>query len=209
MTVINFDEIIGKGNNYITNNIFCIKHPTNCLITGKSNSGKTNILMNLIAQNCIYDKIHIFTNNSNDDKYIWLKNKFKNDVYIYINEVNFDKIDKNKINLVVFDDLVFSDKKISTFFTQSRKINVSCVFIAHSFFKVDKLLRDNLDYIISTKLDKREITSLYNSISLDLTLKQFQEINNNLKRYDFIIIDKFNDIDFMKIRKNFNNVLIK
>ena len=76
MTVINFDKIIGKGNNYITNNIFCIKHPTNCLITGKTNSGKTNILMNLIAQNCIYDKIPIFTNNSNDDKYIWLKNKF-------------------------------------------------------------------------------------------------------------------------------------
>ena len=31
MAVINFDEIIGKGNNYITDNIFCIKHPTNCL----------------------------------------------------------------------------------------------------------------------------------------------------------------------------------
>ena len=26
MTVINFDEIIGKGNDYITDNIFCIKH---------------------------------------------------------------------------------------------------------------------------------------------------------------------------------------
>ena len=75
--------------------------------------------------------------------------------------------------MVVFDDLVFSDKKISTFFTQSRKLNVSCVFTAHSFFIVDKLLRDNLDYIIFTKLDKREITSIYNSISLDLTLKQF------------------------------------
>ena len=37
----------------ITNNIFCIKHPTNCLINGRSNSGKTNVLMNLIAQNCI------------------------------------------------------------------------------------------------------------------------------------------------------------
>ena len=105
--------------------------------------------------------------------------------------------------------LFFSDKKISTFFTQSRKINVTCVFIAHSFFKVDKLLRENLDYIIFTKLDKREITSLYNSSSLDLTLKKFQEINDNLKRYDFIIIDKFNDVDFMKIRKNFNNILIK
>ena len=157
MTVINFDEIIGKGNDYITDNIFCIKHPKNCLITGESNSGEINILMNLVVQNCIYDKIHIFTNNSNDDKYIWLKNKFKNDVCIYINDVNFDKIDKNKINLVVFDDLVFSDKKISTFFTQSRKINVTCVLIAHSVFKVDKLLRDNLDYIIFTKLDKTDI----------------------------------------------------
>ena len=77
------------------------------------------------------------------------------------------------------------------------------------FFKVDKLLRDNLDYIIFTKLDKREITSIYNSISVDLTLKQLQEINNNLKKYDFIIVDKFNDNDFMKIRKNFNNILEK
>ena len=165
--------------------------------------------MNLIAQNCICDKIHIYTNNSNDDRYIWLKDKFKNDVYIYINEVNLYKIDENKINLVVFADLVFSDKKISTFFTQSRKLSVSCAFIAYSFFIVDKLLRDNLDYIIFTKLDKREITSIYNSISLDLTLKQFQEINNNLKKYDFIIVDKFDDVDFMKIRKNFNDILIK
>ena len=37
--------------------------------------------------------------------------EFKNDVYIYISELKFDKIDRNKINLVVFDDLVFSDKK--------------------------------------------------------------------------------------------------
>ena len=71
------------------------------------------------------------------------------------------------------------------------------------------MLRDDLDYIIFTKLNKREITSIYDSTSLDLTLEQSKEINNNLKRYDFIIIDKFNDINFMKIRKNFNNILIK
>ena len=53
-----------------------------------------------------------------DDKYTWLKNKFKKDVHIFINEINFSDIDKKYINLVVFDDLVFSNKKISTFFTQ-------------------------------------------------------------------------------------------
>ena len=207
MTVINFDKIIG-GNNYISNNVFCLNHPTNCLITGKTNSGKSNTLMNLIAQNCIYEKIYIFTNNL-DEKYTWLKNKFKNDVYIYINEINFSDIDKKYVNLVVFDDLVFSNKKISTFFTQSRKLNVSCIFISHRFFSIDRLLRNNLDYIIFTKLDKREISMIYNDISLDLTLKEFHDINNDLKKYDFIIIDKYNENNFMKIRKNFNSILIK
>ena len=64
------------------------------LIVGKTNSGKTNILMNLIAQNSIYEKIYIYTNNL-DEKYKWLKDKFKNDVFVYINEINFDEIDKD------------------------------------------------------------------------------------------------------------------
>ena len=50
----------------ITNNIFCLNHLTNCLIIGKTSSGKTNIVMNLIAKNGIYEKIYIYTNNLND-----------------------------------------------------------------------------------------------------------------------------------------------
>ena len=88
MTIINFDNIIGKKFNTITNNVFCLSHPKNALIIGK-----TNILMNLIAQNSIYEKIYIYTNNL-DDKYSWLKNKFKDDVFIYMNKFNFDEIEK-------------------------------------------------------------------------------------------------------------------
>ena len=155
MPIINFDKIVGKVYKIITNNRYCLNHPTNTLIVGKTNSGKTNILFNLIAQNRIYEKIYIYTNNL-DEKCSWLKNKFKNDVHIFINEINFDKIDKNKINLVIFDDLVFSNKKIFEFFTKSRKLSVSCVFICHRYFCIDRLLRNNLDYMIFTKLDKKK-----------------------------------------------------
>ena len=51
MTIINFDKVIGKEFKCITNNIFCLNHPKNCSIVGK-----TNILMSLIAQNTIYEK---------------------------------------------------------------------------------------------------------------------------------------------------------
>ena len=159
--------------------------------------------MNLIAQNTIYEKIHTLTNNP-DDKYSWLKQKLKNDVYIYINEINFSNIDKKYINLVVFDDLILSDKKISEFFTKGRKINVTCIFICHSYFCIDRLLRNNLDYILFTKLDKREITIIYNDISLDIDLKAFQKINNDLKQYDFILIDKYNENERGKRRRSMN-----
>ena len=114
MTIINFDNIFGKKFEIITNNIFCLNHPTNCLIIGKTNSGKTNVVLNLIAKNNIYEKIYIFSNNI-DDKYSWLKHKIKNDVFIYLNEINFDKINKRYVNLIIFDDLVFSNKKYLNF----------------------------------------------------------------------------------------------
>ena len=73
-------------------------------------------------------------------------------------------------------------------------------------------MRKNLDYIIFSKLDKKEIKLIYYDISLYIDLNEFEKINNNLNNYDFIIIDKFNELGFMKIRLNvdkiymFNNI---
>ena len=86
MTSINFDKIIGEEDKIITNNIYCLNHPTNTLIVGKTSSGKTNILFNQIAQNSIYEEIYIYIYNL-DDKYSWSKNKFKNYVHIFINKL--------------------------------------------------------------------------------------------------------------------------
>ena len=209
MAIINFDEVIGKKFYTITNNVFCLSPPKNALIIGKTNSGKSNILMNLIAQNSIYEKIYIYTNNL-DDKYSWLKNKFKDDVFIYINEIDFDKINKVYVNLIIFDGLVFSNKKISEFYCRSRKLNCSTIFIGHRYFKnIDRTLKNNIDYLTFTQLDKKELNMLYQDINLDITLQEFQNINMNLKRNEFILIDKYNDYKFMRIRKNLDQILCK
>ena len=57
-------------------------------------------------------------------------------------------------------------------------------------------------------MDKRELNMLYQDINLNITLKEFQNINNNLQRYEFIMIDKYNDHEFMRIRKNFDEICI-
>ena len=80
-----------------------------------------------------------------------MKNKFKDDIFIYINEINFDKINKEYINLIIFDDLVFSNKKISEFYCRSRKLNCSCIFIGHCYLKnIDRTLKNNIGYLIFT-----------------------------------------------------------
>ena len=49
---------------------------------------------------------------------------------------------------------------------------------------------------------------LYQDITLNISLKEFQNINNDLKRYEFIMIDKYNVHEFMRIRKNFDQIYI-
>ena len=49
---------------------------------------------------------------------------------------------------------------------------------------------------------------LYQDINLDISLKELQDINTNLRKYEFILIDKHNEHKFMKIRKNLDQIYI-
>ena len=49
---------------------------------------------------------------------------------------------------------------------------------------------------------------LYQDINLHISLKEFQDINTKLKRYEFILIDKYNEHKFMRIRKNLDQIYI-
>ena len=138
-----------------------------------------------------------------------VKNKCKDDVLIYLDEIDFDKIDKRYVNLIIFVDLVFSNKKVSEFYCRSRKLNCTCIFIGYRYSKnIDRTLKNNIDYLTFTQLDKKELSMFYQDINLNITLKEFQNIDNDLKRYEFIMIDKYNDHEFMRIRKNFDQIYI-
>ena len=47
---------------------------------------------------------------------------------------------------------------------------------------------------------------IYNDIIIHIDLNKSEEINKDLKRYDFIIIDKYNEHDFMRITKNIDEI---
>ena len=98
-------------------------HPYRILIIGGSETGKTNLLLNLIENQPDIDKIYLYAKDLYESKYQYLINKregvsinhfkdpktfieYVNDMhYVYknINDYNPDK--ENKI-LIVFDDMI-------------------------------------------------------------------------------------------------------
>ena len=111
-----------------------------------------------------------------------------------VNDVN-DNIDlynpnrKRKV-LIVFDDMtadIMTNKKfqliIKELFIRCRKINISFVFIAQSYFSVPKDVRLNSTHYLIMKINnKRELQNIAINHSADIDYKDFIKICRNVQK---------------------------
>ena len=211
MKFINFDDIVSKNeDNYVNKNVFTPLHPCNCIIIGNSGCGKTNLLFNILTINSVYDKIYIFTKEF-EGKYNFLLKKFPNDVRIFYqnDKYNLDELIKGKYqSRCIFDDLITDDKKIMEWFVRSRKKNCSNFFLAHSYFKMSKTLRLNLNYIILFKIPKNQLSQIYIDQPINIDKETFYKIISELNKYENILIDLKTPVENFKIRKNIDEIYI-
>ena len=157
--MINLDSIANENKKeHNEKRPFISDHPYRIFITGGSGSGKTNALLNLIKEQDDIDKIYLYAKDLSEPKYEFLTKKRENagikhlsdpnafiecsntmdDVYENINDYN--PIRKRK-KLIVFDDMIadiMTNKRfqaiIKELFIRCRKLNISLVFITHSYF---------------------------------------------------------------------------
>ena len=155
--MINLDSIINESNKKHNEKWpYIPDHPYRILIIGRSGSGKTNTLLNLINEQGDIDKIYLYAKDLSEPKYEYLIKNHKNAGIKHLNESNvfiecfYENIDdynpsrKRKIS-IVFDDMIadiMTNKKfqaiIKELFIRCRKLNISLVFITKSYFSVPK-----------------------------------------------------------------------
>ena len=212
MKFINFDNYIEKNDKeYINKNCFTPQHPSNAVILGPTGCSKTNLLFNILTLNPIYNKIFIITKQP-EDKYTFLLNEFKNDVKIFYqnDEYDLDKlIDGKKQVCCIFDDLIKDNNYINEWFVRSREKNVSNFFLSHSYFKISKTLRLNIHYLILFKIPKNQLSQIYIDQSINIEKELFYKIISDLNRYENFLLDLYNPIEQLQIRKNLNEILIE
>ena len=209
------------------------KWPYRLLIIRPSGSGKTNTLLNLIQKqnnDRPIDKIYLYAKDLSEPKYQFLIKKCDytgikylnvpsgsmDDVYNNIDDYNPNR--KRKI-LIVFDVMIadiMSNKRfhaiIKKLFIRCRKLNISLVFITHSYFIARKEVKLNSIYYLIKKIHKkRELQNIATNHSADIDCKDFLKIYRNCTKepYSFMTIHTALRADNpMRFRKNFSDSLL-
>ena len=206
-------------------------HPSNILATGMTNSGKTNIIPNLIKQMGGFDRVIVF-NGQSVNEFIYDKMKEQigdcfegysgfGNFQTLIDEIKNDIDLKNEKIMFIVDDFLNAGKimldKLAGFSTWCRKLTdggLTFVVLTQSFFDVPKKLRQNVHYFLMMRgHDKKEIRAICSRFSckdcdIDDLFDMYEEATEGGECTDFFIIDKKTMCNNLKCRRQFKDLFI-
>lgn len=199
-------------------------HPCRILVTGPTGSGKTLTAINLIFEYLPWTRLYINCKNTEETRYEFLREildqvsqreKFKQEFYSFNTTaediVTVDQLDKNEINLIIFDDFVVdkdATSKICDLFIRGRKKNASILYLTQSFYACPKIIRLQCNYYIFFRVcDDREVVNIFQNLSMGLHKQKFvaafKEATSESPK-SFFMIDLCTDKKELRLRKNFD-----
>ncbi len=156
-----------------------------------------------------FPDITIVTRNKDEPLYQWLST-VSDQIQIKEGMENLpqlDKFDKDFSHLVVLDDLVLAkdQSRIENYYIRARKLNVSVIYISQSYFRIPKIIRQNLTYLVLLKLSgERELRLILSEGGLGLDKDQLLALYNYAVRqkFDCLLIDYEAQLE-RRYRRNF------
>ena len=123
--------------------------------------------------------------------------------------MNPSDLSKTKRNLIIFDDCVteLNQDVMSAYFTRGKHNNCNSIYLSQSWFDLPKkALRNNSNFIILFRLNKRDKDLIYSDLfSNTLEKGDFNFTVNNQwqEKYKYIVFDKDKDIILADIFQNY------
>lgn len=191
------------------------------LAIGKTSSGKTSAIVNLLLHEngLSYENLYIFCPTLQQNKYKLLDKVFSEIKEIGFHtftstDTNIDDLKQLKRNSIcIFDDYVLEGQNLARkLFSTGRHYGVLCtIFLSQTYTAVHKqLLRDNCNFLIVFKQDRRNLEAIFNEHVIgDLTFQKFCKICFDIwkTKYNFLVISKEDPINNGRYRKNFDNYI--
>lgn len=208
--------------------------PYRCLVIGKSGSGKSNLVLNMLYKYLDFDTLTVYAKHIDNPEY----SKLQEDLEKHFEEANENKKDTEDIerpffftntlekfipiecystenqNLLLFDDLAGLPERqqqpIVDVYIRGRHRNISSIYISQSYKRIPKTVRLQANYVIVFKgLNEMDLKSLYGDfVSKGLPYEDFKSLYHHCtnKKYDFMVLDCEN-MD-LHLRYKFDSVWI-
>ena len=213
------------------------KFPFSCCISGRSGSGKTQLLLNILTRDDLmgnyFHKILVFSPTAGDldDTYASLKipkenfiKKFDSSILetilnnrkAQIKKDGIEKVGKSDRVLLIFDDCIAERKFLESkenlmMFTLVRHYLCSVCILSQSFKKIPRSIRINANFTCIFPSLESEINIMLEEICpAGVTKKEFREIINycTAGRFDFMTINNHAEPKD-RIRKNLHEIMNK
>ena len=192
-----------------------MKVDTRILIIGSSGSGKTNALLNYISicKNT-FQSIHVVYKEK-EPLYDLLEDKlgdtgqifFYNDIS-KLPKVNDIQEEKNDQTLVIFDDQICCPEKqlssiVGEYFIRGRKKKCTMIFIAQSYYKIPKIIRQQMNYMIILKMSSnRDLKLIFSDFQFGSSIDKIEHIYSDATKQSLHFFKI--DVDQQDLNKKFS-----
>jgi hypothetical protein len=204
--------------------------PCGCLVVGKSGSGKTQVIVNILSNSNLlkgyFTKILLFSDTKPDKELIDDLNLDKKNIITDFTEEDVEKVineqekviaakgfNKSEKVIMIFDDILskpkFLKSKVCTkLATANRHYNISYIFSTQYYKKVPPVIRTNSRYYIIFPSSMSEIEKIAQELcppqmSQKKFIKYIQYATE--KKYSFMSINTDSE---EPLRRMFDNILI-
>ncbi|EGZ05264.1 hypothetical protein PHYSODRAFT_534355 [Phytophthora sojae] len=145
------------------------------ILLGPSFSGKNNLCMFILKHSPhVFSHLHIIARNPHQELYEYLRNELEGFITFYDEPPSVDTIRSTplkKPELVIIDDYS-NDRNLqrnvfSHYFTRGRHFKLSTIFLSHSYFATDKMIRLNAEYVAILKANsKRDLQMIVKDFNI-------------------------------------------
>lgn len=191
-----------------------------CIICGPSNSGKTNILLNLLThpRGLRFANCYVYSKSLKQPKYQFLEKVLKNvkGMGCYFFDNNSNVIPPSEVkpdSIMIFDD-VLTEKQdiIGDYFAMGRHNSVDTFYLCQSYAKIPKhLIRDNTNFLILFKQDETNTKHVFDDhVAPDMSYEQFRELCKNCwktNKYGCVVIASDYPISNGRYRRGFDEYI--
>lgn len=182
--------------------------PFRMCLAGRTGSGKTNVVMNIIDTIRDFDKVLLFAKDLTEPLYATLidtlreaEKKSNQSILTTSSDLdNLPAVDSNdkKLNtLLIVDDMITENKKklirVEEYAIRGRKVNVTLMFLTQDYFAAPIRIRKNCDYVtlnnIGTVRDLKTIVKDYSLKVPDDTIVKMYEHATKDGFPNFFLVD--------------------